>query len=88
MEIIYKKLKEIKPSERFKAAKKLGITEVPCITADDTVLDIFAGSGTTIIACEQNKRNAFCMEFDPKYCDVIIKRWEKLTGQKAVLLDG
>lgn len=54
----------------------------------DTVLDIFAGSGTTIIACEQNKRNAFCMEFDPKYCDVIIKRWEKLTGQKAVLLDG
>lgn len=54
----------------------------------DTVLDIFAGSGTTIIACEQNKRNAFCMELDPKYCDIIIKRWEKLTGQKAVLLDG
>lgn len=54
----------------------------------DIVLDLFAGSGTTIIACEQNKRNAFCMEFDPKYCDVIIKRWEKLTGQKAVLLDG
>lgn len=54
----------------------------------DTVLDIFAGSGTTIIACEQNKRNAFCMELDPKYCDIIIKRWENLTGQKAVLLDG
>lgn len=52
----------------------------------DTVLDLFAGSGTTIMACEQNGRKAYCMEFDPKYVDVIIDRWEKYTGRKAVLL--
>lgn len=53
----------------------------------ENVLDLFAGSGTTIIACEQNERNAFCMEFDPRYVDVIIDRWEKLTGRKAILLN-
>ena len=52
------------------------------------VLDLFAGSGTTIIAAEQNGRHAFCMEYDPKYVDVIIDRWEKFTGEKAVLLNG
>lgn len=50
---------------------------------DDTVLDLFGGSGTTLIACEQLKRKAFLMELDPHYCDVIIARWEKLTGKKA-----
>lgn len=54
----------------------------------DCVLDVFAGSGTTLIACEQNGRTAYVMELDPKYCDVIIKRWENLTGEKAVLLNG
>lgn len=49
----------------------------------DIVLDLFGGSGTTIIACEQNNRVGYSMELDPKYCDVIIKRWETLTGQKA-----
>ena len=53
----------------------------------ETVLDLFAGSGTTIIACEQNERRAFCMEFDPKFVDVIIARWESFTGEKAVLLN-
>lgn len=52
----------------------------------DAVLDLFAGSGTTIMACEQNGRNAYCMELDPRYVDVIIKRWENFTGGKAVLL--
>lgn len=52
----------------------------------DIVLDLFARSGTTVAACEQNGRNAYVMEFDPKYCDVIVKRWENLTGKKAVLL--
>lgn len=51
---------------------------------EDVVLDTFAGSGTTIIACEQNGRNAYCMELDPKYVDVIIDRWEEFTGQKAL----
>lgn len=54
----------------------------------DIVLDLFGGSGTTIIAAEQNGRTAYVMEFDPKYVDVIIDRWEQFTGQKAVLLEG
>ena len=50
------------------------------------VSDFFGGSGTTIVACEQLKRKARIMELDPHYCDVIIARWEKLTGQKAIKL--
>lgn len=53
----------------------------------DSVLDLFGGSGTTLMACEQNERNAYVMELDPKYVDVIIDRWEKFTGEKAVLLN-
>ena len=52
----------------------------------DVVLDLFGGSGTTIMACEQNGRNAYVMEYDPKYIDVIIKRWESFTGKKAELI--
>ena len=51
----------------------------------DVVLDLFGGSGTTLIACEQNKRIAYLMELDPYYCDVIITRWETLTGKSAIL---
>ena len=53
----------------------------------ETVLDLFGGSGSTLIACEQLDRTCYMMELDPKYCDVIIKRWEKFTGEKAVLLN-
>lgn len=52
------------------------------------VLDVFAGSGSTAIACEQLGRVAYMMELDPANVDVIIDRWEKFTGQKAVLLNG
>lgn len=52
----------------------------------DIVLDLFGGSGTTLIACEQNKRVAYLMELDPHYCDVIITRWEAMTGQLAKLI--
>lgn len=45
--------------------------------------DIFGGSGTTLIAAEQLKRRCYMMELDPKYVDVIIRRWETLTGGKA-----
>ena len=48
------------------------------------VLDLFAGSGSTLIACEKHGRNARLMELDPKYCDVIIKRWQDFTGKKAI----
>lgn len=52
---------------------------------DSIILDLFAGSGTTIMACEQNERSAFSMELDPRYVDAIIDRWEAFTGLKAVL---
>lgn len=55
---------------------------------DDIVIEPFCGSGTTLIACEQLDRVCYGMELDPKYCDVIIKRWEKFTGEKAVLING
>lgn len=53
-------------------------------TENDLVLDLFGGSGSTIITCEQINRRCFTMELDPHYCDVIINRWETLTGRKAV----
>ena len=50
------------------------------------VVDLFGGSGSTLIACEKTNRYARLMELDPKYCDVIVKRWEDFTGKKAMLL--
>ena len=55
---------------------------------DQIVLDLFLGSGSTIIAAETLGRKCYGIEIDPHYCDVIIKRWEDFTGQKAELLDG
>lgn len=55
---------------------------------NESVLDVFGGSGSTLIACEQLGRTCYMMELDEKYCDVIIKRWETLTGEKAVLING
>lgn len=51
----------------------------------DTVLDLFGGSGTTMIACEKNNRSSRLMELDPKYVDVIVKRWQDYTGKEAIL---
>lgn len=53
----------------------------------DKVLDIFGGSGTTMIACEQNGRQAYLMELDPRYVDVIVNRWEEFTGKKAIKIN-
>lgn len=66
------------PAEYIKAMSDKG----------DAVIEPFCGSGTTLIACEQLGRRCFGMELEPKYIDVIIERWEKFTGQKAVLLNG
>lgn len=52
----------------------------------ENVIDVFGGSGSTLIAAEQTGRTCYTAELDPRYCDVIVKRWEKLTGQKAVKL--
>tara|TARA_R110000744_G_scaffold55347_4_gene117085 strand:+ start:352 stop:1671 length:1320 start_codon:yes stop_codon:yes gene_type:complete len=54
--------------------------------SNNLILDLFGGSGSTLIACEKTKRNCYMMELDPIYCDVIIKRWEDYTGQKAELI--
>lgn len=51
----------------------------------DTVLDLFGGSGSTLIACQKSNRHARLMEFDPKFCDVIVRRWQDFTGNKAIL---
>jgi len=53
----------------------------------ECVLDLFGGSGSTLIACEQLNRTCMTMEYDPRYADVIVDRWETLTGKKAVLLN-
>ena len=52
----------------------------------EVVLDLFGGSGSTLIACEELNRICYIMELEPKYCEVIIERWETLTGEKAALL--
>jgi DNA modification methylase len=58
----------------------------PQTEKDDIVLDIFLGSGSTMIACEKLNRRCYGMEIDPIYCDVSVKRWEDFTGKKANLL--
>ena len=55
---------------------------------DKNIVDLFGGSGTTLIACEKLGKTAYLAELDPKYCDVIIQRWENLTGQKAELINA
>lgn len=58
-----------------------------CSNYGSLVLDLFGGSGTTLIACEETDRKCCMMEFEPKYCDTIIQRWQKHTGQQAIHAD-
>lgn len=80
------------PNDYVHATQKpveLAATAIRNTTYDgDTVLDVFGGSGSTLIACEQLNRTCYMMELDPKYVDVIIARWERFTGEKAALLNG
>ena len=55
---------------------------------NDNIIDVFGGSGSTLIACEQLKRRCYMCELDEHYCDVIIQRWENLTGGKAELIEN
>lgn len=67
---------------------KLSATAIENTTKEnEVVLDLFGGSGSTLIACEQLNRVCYMCELEPKWCDVIIKRWEDLTGEKAVRID-
>lgn len=58
-----------------------------CTKAKDNVLDLFGGSGSTLIACEKTNRKCYMVELDPHYCDVIVARWEKFSNKKAELLN-
>lgn len=102
MELKKLKLTEIRPYERNarkneKAAKYIHATQKPIELASiairnttenkNMVLDLFGGSGSTLVACEQLDRTCYMMELDPKYVDVIIDRWEQFTGEKAVLIE-
>lgn len=61
------------------AARAIGYSSLP----GERVLDLFGGSGSTLIAAEQSGRRALLMELDPLYCDVIVQRWEAFTGLRA-----
>jgi len=61
------------------AARAIQYSSVP----GENVLDLFGGSGSTLIACEQTGRHAYLMEIDPLYCDVIVKRYENFSGKSA-----
>lgn len=71
--------------ERFQAAQELGVRAIGNSSkSEDIVLDLFLGSGSTLIAAEKTGRVCYGCELDEKYVDVIIKRWEDYTGQKAL----
>ena len=74
-------------SDLHPTMKPIELAETACKNSTDigdNVIDLFGGSGSTLIACEKLKRRCFMMELDPKYCDVIIKRYENYSGKKAV----
>ena len=72
----------------MKPVELLGEILLNATEEGNNVLDTFGGSGSTLIACEQLNRKCYMCELDEHYCDVIIQRWENLTGKKAVLLNG
>lgn len=78
-------------NEEHPTIKPLGLIKQLIINSskpNQTVYDAFCGSGTTLIACEKLNRTCYAMELKPKFCDVIIKRWETATGLKAVKVKG
>lgn len=77
--------KRVHPTQ--KPVKLLGEILKDFTDDDDIILDCFGGSGSTLIACEQIGRTCYMIEYEAHYVDVIIKRWETLTGEKAVLLN-
>lgn len=72
----------------MKPVKLMGLLIRNSSRQGETVLDIFGGSGSTLMACEQLNRKCYTMELDPHYCDVILQRWENFTGLKAVKINA
>lgn len=88
---IWRVQRQIGRNESHATAKPVELLEKPIIHAskqDDIVLDLFLGSGSTLIAAEKTGRICYGMELDPKYADVIIERYEQYTGNKAVKISG
>lgn len=77
--------KRVHPTQKPVALCEWGISNYTDKNA--SVLDLFLGSGSTLMACEKTNRKCFGMEMSPDYCDVIIKRWEEFTGKKAIHAD-
>ena len=76
------------PPKDHPTQKPVEMVEFALTNTSDTgniILDLFGGSGSTLIACEKTNRQCFMMELSPQYCDVIIKRWQKFTGKDAIL---
>jgi len=79
----YDKSKNVHPTQKPVVIPEEAIGNSSQLGA--TVLDLFLGSGSTLIACEKTKRKCFGMEIDAKYCDVILTRWEQFAGKTATL---
>jgi len=82
----YDKSKNVHPTQKPTFIPKEAILNSS--KQGSNVLDLFGGSGSTLIACEETGRKARLMELDPKYCDVIVERWENFTGKKAKLISN
>ena len=78
---------DLKLHPTVKPVQMIADAILDCSKVNDLILDPFGGSGTTLIAAEKTKRRARLIEIDPHYCDVIIHRWEKLSGKKVHKLD-
>jgi DNA modification methylase len=83
------RIKKVPPKQReHNAAKPIELINIGIYASSNNgelILDLFGGSGSTLIACEETARKCSMMEMDPIYCDVIVKRWENFTGKKAML---
>ena len=79
------RMDELKMHPTIKPVALIADAMKDCSRRDSIILDAFAGSGTTIIAAEQVGRRAFCIEIDPRYVDVAIRRWQRFTGKDAIL---
>lgn len=81
-------LEDLKMHPTVKNLSMVADAILDCSNPNEIVLDIFAGSGTTLLAAEKTKRAAYVVEYEPHYCDIILYRWEKLTGKSAKLLSN
>ena len=82
------RMNELKLHPTVKPVAMVADAILDCSRAGDLILDPFGGSGTTLIAAEKTKRKAALIELDPLYCDVILKRWEEMSGQSAVKINN